>query len=220
MTAREYIYKLQEYKSLGGVKFLKEFDLEAGKAAPKKFWKEKLAWEFKKLKSQHRKNKTQKATIPVIEDLTLRKIKPVDNVPATQKYINAPYSVRVLRTQYAHLAKEQAAIHARLRFTPPTERFAACFRIIEIGQEHDKIWDEIREWEKTGVEPELQVEKGIVEMVIDKHNRYKTLLTYRTRYSKKLEGNIDDKSRDRYEGYLKNYEVEIAQIKKELNLKD
>lgn len=220
MSVREYKNKLQQYKNLGGINFLKEFNQEAEKDAPKLFWKQKLDWELKKLSSNQRKQQVIKSQTVVTEALTLRKIKPIDSVPVEQKYINAPYSVRVLRTQYAHLAKEQAAIHARLRFTPPVERYAACHRIIEIGKEHDNIWDEIRAWEKTGVEPVLKVEKGIVEMIIDKHNRYKTLLTYRTRYSKMLEGKLSDEARKRYSGYLENYEIEIAEIKKELNLKD
>jgi|GEM_PF-5633039 hypothetical protein len=225
MTANEYKILLQNYIQNGGTAYLKDLKNELENKYPKKFWKDKLDWELKKLKTRNRKmvfvaERMSKETKQneSIGGVPLSKIKAVDSVPVEQVFINAPFSIRLLRTEYANLAKEQAAIHARLRMTPPTQRFSACCRIIEIAKTHDGIWDKIRIWRATGQEPADEISKSIVEIIINKHERFKTLRTYITKYSKKLKGTLTEDEQQRYEGYLMNYNIEIASIKKELNL--
>lgn len=226
------------YKRYGSGKYDHKLEQQLKRPYPQKFWRDKLENELKKIRRSLPKTTpppsaapTQATSTEVLKNPPSAKnintssehprFAPVENLPSRVRFQNAPFEVRLLYTQYIQLAKEKAAIHARLRLLPPSKRFDACIRILDCAKEEDQIWDKIRDWQRTGDVPGVEGFQPVVESIVKNIKRYNTLATYLSRYPKQIQKAKDKKDYEQVAKLEKLYEDkknEHQKIKAALNL--
>jgi hypothetical protein len=162
--------------------------------------------------------------IPMSAVQKLRKIlsKQADLAPTKKDIPNPtqePNTIQNLRKQGRLFLKKKDALKAQLYTASDDDsRFEIARQIMEeIIPTIDDIYDQIRAFEATGQLP-ITNEKSIVKQTVEKMLRIQSLRPRISKLKKMLNGNLDAKARQTYEKELLEKEIELAQIREELDL--
>lgn len=146
------------------------------------------------------------------------------SLPADVPVISAaaePQAIKDLRDEARTLHKEHAYLKARLIAAGSNEeRYDLADRIMsEIIPTLDDIYDQVREWERTGrVRGESRRE--IVSQVVQKLNRRGSIRSALSRLKKQLAGNIPAEERQEAEKRQAELAAELHEIEQYLDLAD
>ncbi|NBB18832.1 hypothetical protein GVN20_05640 [Runella sp. CRIBMP] len=129
---------------------------------------------------------------------------------AQEQVSNEPSSVAELRRQASGLMNERAALKAQIRVLNDEEqRRIRAFRVLDIGDELDRIYGQIEFYENNGMLWEPPAETESDEMIL---RRYLNLRTYISRTAKAAEVAILPEKRKRLTEKLKALQEEKAQL--------
>lgn len=139
-------------------------------------------------------------------------------VPTTKKA--EPAAIATLRQRAKKLHKEQGMLHAQLSTVQSDqERFDLAWRImVEVIPGLDQIYDQIREFEVTGVLPAEPVASDLVREIVEKMQRVYSLRSRVSRLRGLLKKPLEQGKRKEYEQELKEKEDLLGELEGELGL--
>lgn len=130
-----------------------------------------------------------------------------------------PQSVFLLREDAKRLHKRHSFVNANLHQADSDEkRFELAREIMEdIIPKLDNIYDQIRDYHKSGTLPEVPT-TNVVKETVEKMQRLQSIRSRISRLKGFLEGKLNDKKKEEYTTELLSKEKEAMGIEKELGL--
>lgn len=159
----------------------------------------------------------------VLENYCNEKYQQVARMPVEQSKEQEPAEIKDLRKRAIELRKRYSYLHAQLStLNDDHDRYQIAEQIMEeLIPEEDKIWNAIREWQRTGIAPvNVALSSDIVKDTVEKMQRVYNLRTRVSKYNTDLKKSKNDLSKQRLELNLLRVKTELAQLENELGLND